>query len=59
MLCMREEINTMNKNIFIIFFKKNRTEGRGAQHISLCTLNKVQYAWGSKALYAHSQKVSS
>jgi len=56
---MREEINTMNKNIFIIFFKKNRTEGRGAQHISLCTLNKVQYAWGSKALYAHSQKVSS
>jgi len=43
---MREEINAMDKNIFIIlsFFKKNGVEGRGAQHISLCALNKVQYA---------------
>jgi len=45
MLCIREEINATDKNIFILLFKKkNEVEGRGAQHISLCALNKVQYA---------------
>jgi len=54
---MREEINAMDKNIFIILsFKKHEVEGRDTQHISLCALNKVQYAWGSKALDAHSQR---
>jgi len=57
MLFMREEINAMDKNIFIILsFKKHEVEGRDTQHISLCALNKVQYAWGSKALDAHSQR---
>jgi len=43
--------------IFLFFLlKKNEVEGRGAQHISFCALNKVQYAYGSKALHAHSQR---
>jgi len=40
------KINAMDKNIFIITFKKNKKNGvdsRDAQHISLCALNKVQY----------------
>jgi len=39
------KINAMDKNIFIItFFFKNGVEGRDTQYISLCALNKVQYA---------------
>jgi len=41
------KINAMDKNIFIITFflkKKSGVESRDAQHISLCALNKVQYA---------------
>jgi len=41
---MREEINAMKKKYFYysFFLNKNEVESRGAQHISLCTLNKVQ-----------------
>ena len=57
---VREKINAMDTNIFIITFLKKKTkkkgmEGKDTQHISLCALNKVQYD-RSLRHYMHTHK---
>ena len=40
---VERKINAMDKKILLLLFqkKKNRVEGRDAQYISPCTLNKI------------------